>query len=99
TRSKRDWSSDVCSSDLAIRQGFLVLCNTKISETPEIVGLRILGSFLQHGRHVGDDLSVFPLRLVQGCPFLEGINAAIVNFDRFEIGRASCRERGSCVVW
>src|SRR6266508_6167106 len=57
TRWPRDWSSDVCSSDLAARQsdGALVWKNTCLGATQAI---EIIRSFLYKGSHAHDCSSV-----------------------------------------
>src|SRR5206468_7016046 len=69
TRSDRDWSSDVCSSDLDAVEA------TQRVHTADIVGMTAgqvrYGPFVDEDGLLVDDGTVF----------------------RFEIGRASCRER------
>src|SRR5690606_40012170 len=88
TRFSRDWSSDVCSSDLAaaapgrdaaarIRRASLVLL-----AGPEPAGRALSG-------HVADAAEQLPRAAV-----LRTNHAA----RRAEIGRASCRERGGNAV-
>src|SRR5207249_9223990 len=95
TRSKRDWSSDVCSSDLA---GAVVSFLFSL-------GLQSIGFFAdQHnavaamaGLGIGSAVFIVlvPLFIVVGL----FIGSAIVHLCLMivEIGRASCRER-LCVV-
>src|SRR5699024_11897311 len=86
TMSKRDWSSDVCSSDLiAITlAGFLGAASAAESFSDVIVeaviktGIRIPENLL-------NSIVVFLITL-------------IISFINIEIGRASCRERCSTRV-
>src|SRR5699024_11255650 len=85
TRSKRDWSSDVCSSDLVVRTHAL-------SST---IGARAtVGPFtyLRPGTELGEEGKL--------GGFVETKNATIGRGSKvphltYEIGRASCRERVS----
>src|SRR5207253_6608079 len=91
TRWPRDWSSDVCSSDL-------MLAGTPGAETA--YGLLTMG--LSSALGVNETLSAGPL--------IEGVDVSAFGLaygtDRsgttdgamFEIGRASCRERGEVTV-
>src|SRR5207249_7330038 len=88
TRSKRDWSSDVCSSDLAVAPDHFVivflefLCgfHLQIPEPPvAVLVVQIVGAILQEDAD----------RLVGGLADDAGIAVTAA-----EIGRASCRERG-----
>src|SRR5699024_11647607 len=82
TRSKRDWSSDVCSSDLIPAGQMIGLIG------PDGVGKSSLLSLVSGSRVIqegdvwvmGGDMGQKSHRNVT-CP-------------RIEIGRASCRERG-----
>src|SRR5699024_11695095 len=68
TRSKRDWSSDVCSSDLDIP-----MQRQACREFAAARGWKIIKEFYEKG--------------------ISGFKTPTA--DRREIGRASCRERGS----
>src|SRR5207249_9299876 len=97
-RSKRDWSSDVCSSDLATaslhRSGFLDFGGRLADALTQVVELgaaHIAGAldfdFLDEGRMRREDA-------------LDALAVAdATHGERLlqEIGRASCRERGD--VW
>src|SRR5690606_39530093 len=78
TRFSRDWSSDVCSSDLAL-DGAAV-------EEPAAPERRMLPPQLRHRRHELDE------RLVDGVPVHP--RQLVVLRVAVEIGRASCRKEG-----
>src|SRR5207249_5237630 len=83
TRSKRDWSSDVCSSDLAAAEDRLVLVEGVDHEVERRADLRHADDGERAARaerveRLADDGEV--------ADRLEGVVGA-------EIGRASCRER------
>src|SRR5207249_5352408 len=95
TRSKRDWSSDVCSSDLIGRElrafetpfgraGFLI-CNDRwnpmIARTVVLDGARILLIPSYGSKRKSQNEAVLARARENG-----------------EIGRASCRERGEMRV-
>src|SRR5699024_12438258 len=90
TRSKRDWSSDVCSSDLEL----LVVAEHGLDDVggvpdlhPEALMLhRIPGGFAQ-ARPGGEQAVVRPMGVDQTVQLRHHLGA--------EIGRASGRERGS----
>src|SRR5207249_8861882 len=78
TRSKRDWSSDVCSSDLS-------WCGPCFGQGPDALhkGERAITSFNRNWQNrMG----------VGGEGYLA--SPAVVAASALEIGRASCRERG-----
>src|SRR5699024_12088170 len=89
TRSKRDWSSDVCSSDLlgsAFAPAYVCAVWWKKANAPGAIASMIAGSvgaiaaqLLGLSDSVGLD------------PMLVGIVLSIIAI--IEIGRASCRER------
>src|SRR2546421_9539085 len=78
TRSDRDWSSDVCSSDLG---------EGRPPERTRRVE-RAAGAFGARAAHGGRDSSGLRDRLLSGRARRGG------NFPRGQIGRASCRGRG-----
>src|SRR3546814_9034274 len=88
-----DWSSDVCSSDLAAdviglpRALFLVL-----AEAERILRRRTLGRAIHHARLCAADVEKNQLE----CPADGGVGARALPeavAGAVEIGRASCRER------
>src|SRR5699024_12088909 len=86
TRSKRDWSSDVCSSDLSATMtgagnAITTFKNARISVALMLNELRtqMLKKFIQTAIYVPHFLS---WAIVSGLTYL-----------LFEIGRASCRDR------
>src|SRR5206468_6798798 len=88
TRSDRDWSSDVCSSDLALGE--------RIRKESVDFGQLTLevdaADFLDAAKRLRDEpeLAFSELLDVVGVDY-EGYNGW--SGPRFEIGRASCRER------
>src|SRR2546430_12968950 len=81
TRFACDWSSDVCSSDLARKRS---PSSRPVPSAPELVPIGRVG------RPHGLDGSFF----VEGPSEREGAFAAGATVYVAEIGRASCRERG-----
>src|SRR5207249_8319970 len=90
TRSKRDWSSDVCSSDLLVTVDrrsrayglYYTLSVGASSSAPTVCGL------------LGDAVGVGPTLVVVALVVLVTIPLCLA-----QIGRASCRERregGGC---
>src|SRR2546422_10528920 len=53
TRCSRDWSSDVCSSDLGAGADCIVLCDTNGGELPEVVEQRVRDVRAQLGTSLG----------------------------------------------
>src|SRR5690606_41073309 len=94
TRFSRDWSSDVCSSDLDIRDdrerapgagkslGKIVACDV-LHHTP--AGLERLAA-------PGD--GIHAEHMIARCPRLDPARAGEIGTKHAEIGRASCRESG-----
>src|SRR5699024_12010135 len=81
TRSKRDWSSDVCSSDLSsvlpvIKEEYVKLTGS----TEEAI---ILNQFIYWSERTKDV-----------SKYLLEEKTRLENGSKEEIGRASCRERG-----
>src|SRR5699024_11685288 len=89
TRSKRDWSSDVCSSDL-------VSCDGGHNDVCYIPPGQVNGFVFFDGKH-----GLFPLPcrvsfdLRKNPLWDSSLLFPLALFCPFEIGRASCRER----VW
>src|SRR5206468_8766678 len=94
TRSDRDWSSDVCSSDLA--QGRTLpdnLCEVHLrADFFFQIELFLREFVLELG-----DLTVGKGVFDGNCDLARGMAEEIDVFGR-EIGRASCRERWECWV-
>src|SRR3546814_2772398 len=93
-----DWSSDVCSSDLRAPSS-RVAASTFSRASSISVSSGKLGGMAFHlgekGVQMGDGrLVVHALLQV----LLQVIGQARIQGDGFEIGRASCRERGSQYV-
>src|SRR5207245_3183883 len=99
TRCYRDWSSDVCSSDLAISQtscGVLQKMGSQIQWLHSYVtGDKIYCVYVapseamvrEHAKQGG-----FPANRVSEIK-------SVIDPTTAEIGRASCRERSGVVVW
>src|SRR5699024_12034916 len=98
TRSKRDWSSDVCSSDLGIdvvdnHTGQVIPCIQQ--EVDEAAGLKdkrchIVGNFHVHPfRHHQIKLQLLDRKLLVFGQLPEVV---------VKIGRASCGDRGEDLV-
>src|SRR5690606_40211953 len=90
TRFSRDWSSDVCSSDLIIV--FVVF----VGKTYELLAryLPHVVDFLNHlnpGHVVGEGQHELVCAGVVVLPLLYSVFSEVVD-DCLEIGRASCRE-------
>src|SRR5699024_11663002 len=92
TRSKRDWSSDVCSSDLLL----VVILEAQVGAEGGDSETLLLGEFARPrrrldvpGRHVG---------VAGPLDALEAGGRSMAD-DGPEIGRASCRERGWSAVY
>src|SRR5207249_9673395 len=93
TRSKRDWSSDVCSSDLVLYPGL---------SQPEPAYMRIVAEHLPHALRgvvfagfMAAFMSTVATQLNWGASYLVAdFYRRFVKRDGTEkIGRASCRER------
>src|SRR5207245_5222049 len=89
TRCYRDWSSDVCSSDLAAYAG------TKGARRPEDVTSGLLREFVYELK----DLGLAPATIRRQISAVRTYYRYLVGEghatrDPSEIGRASCRERG-----
>src|SRR5207249_7452801 len=91
TRSKRDWSSDVCSSDLA----------AKNYQNDGDSAFRLFYDTIKGGDFRSREANVYRLAeisasiidqcVAQGVPFAREYGGLLANRS-FEIGRAPCRE-------
>src|SRR5699024_11979822 len=85
TRSKRDWSSDVCSSDLH-SSGISLKINFKV--------FHLQYRFIHHSHflNLGSSASLKPSPTALNAKIVRQISTPGKK-SRHEIGRASCRER------
>src|SRR5207249_9386261 len=94
TRSKRDWSSDVCSSDLQAPEsfGFVEVLRIRRLAAVDIEAV-VAHEFKLLGLEQFGDIS---------DTLIDALQEPFENLSRraglSEIGRASCRERGEYVV-
>src|SRR5699024_11658790 len=91
TRSKRDWSSDVCSSDLAMSWWLM-----RVKEPgPTTYPLKCSGTFWKLFRSVKPHLAMARLRppLKFSTPHGRVDGPLRICSREGKIGRASCRER------
>src|SRR5690606_40923170 len=95
TRFSRDWSSDVCSSDLRLSR-FFSAWNTRLAEdAPEVqttgqaVDLLLLEGQLVYEQRLLERAEREREEIESLLPFAEELAQLL------KIGRASCRERGS----
>src|SRR5690606_40713827 len=88
TRFSRDWSSDVCSSDLRFALTFLVIaCPGALVISTPVSLVAGMGNAARHGA------------LIKGGDALERLaRVDTLVLDKTEIGRASCREREEVAV-
>src|SRR5690606_40675325 len=88
TRFSRDWSSDVCSSDLRTRAAHCL--QELLRQHPKI---RLTGNRVGHERLTGYSLHL----VLHGGKIMVKSLLRTVRLDRYgsvvEIGRAACRER------
>src|SRR5690606_39359356 len=86
TRFSRDWSSDVCSSDLMIKDNHIAACGS-------------IRKAVQHVREQLGPMVKIEVETESEQEVIEAVeaNADIIMFDNRspeeKIGRASCRER------
>src|SRR5699024_12010691 len=94
-RSKRDWSSDVCSSDLlgtvttsSVVEALLTVASVplKVTVFSALVALKLVPEMVT----VVPTAPSFGLRLVT----VSCLSGSGVTIKEGQIGRASCRERG-----
>src|SRR5206468_6679576 len=94
TRSDRDWSSDVCSSDLSFTLTIpYVRINKSGGSVRMLTGLNVLGPAGGDSIQFANSTSTLTLN---GQPLTLGSTVGA------EIGRASCRERAAiacCAGW
>src|SRR5699024_11925915 len=95
TRSKRDWSSDVCSSDLTLepddlRIGWYYHDRSEDGSTPAATLLRNEGDMISLSIPIAEEDAWGPV-----SRWFDGTGVRYGD-DPDQIGRASCRERG-CV--
>src|SRR5207247_2792427 len=95
TSSTRDWSSDVCSSDLAARGRHMTAGGPPKGSIAETV--QTTDGFL---RHAGREFLVVLYTAVRSLKLYPIENAQVQKAldDLTKIGRASCRERGAVEV-
>src|SRR5690606_41178034 len=87
TRFSRGWSSDVCSSDLAL----LAACVFTIASG---VGAKETCSAEVGTVEAADGSTMLPCDLVGGLSSIAALGSVVIVIVSFaEIGRASCRER------
>src|SRR5207249_7576386 len=96
TRSKRDWSSDVCSSDLHRLRGGSLGWHLRFEARAAARFSRIYRAV--HGRAPAISI-IHCVKSIHTLPTASG-ERPIVEFlsSREQIGRASCRERVSLTV-
>src|SRR5690606_40940537 len=91
TRFSRDWSSDVCSSDLPARSGFELVDQLEPSPGPLDLAAGARGEALIGEALEGDGALAVGVRSVRE-PAVEHGAAHVLDMVE-QIGRASCRER------
>src|SRR5690606_40170506 len=93
TRFSRDWSSDVCSSDLAQSDSPLqpIAQLPEMERVPRIPGFTVAGPFNVTG--LGDTPSRRRIFVCRPKSAAEELPCARRILGTLEIGRASCRER------
>src|SRR5699024_12239214 len=94
TRSKRDWSSDVCSSDLPVNARVPALAaaiDNALGDSVEMVGFDAHAVAIAVRRALGKATG-------WGDHEFEVIGPEVMDPVMHEIGRASCREREQVVV-
>src|SRR5207249_9297200 len=93
TRSKRDWSSDVCSSDLALSQCIVSLAQGAARQAPPQRFCQLAETFSGEIERIAH----LHARTFPACALDSGAEALLLLSDEnaLKIGRASCRERVS----
>src|SRR5699024_11679159 len=91
TRSKRDWSSDVCSSDLDTPLGLTALIGMLMLIGVVVTNAIVLIDLINQFRERGADLRT---AIVQGARlrYRPILMTAAATIFALKIGRASCRE-------
>src|SRR5207249_8707948 len=94
TRSKRDWSSDVCSSDLEIRS-YRQHVMKRIEEAKERTDRRPRGPE-NHRAHFASSIRFITCWRYERISSRSAVSSPRrwLTVERWEIGRASCRARG-----
>src|SRR5690606_40934664 len=87
TRFSRDWSSDVCSSDLAAALCGLVIASGKVTYVAIVVGAMLSLILLQM------PAIAMWLVLVGALAISGPVAFFFPALEKLQIGRASCRER------
>ena len=88
-----DWSSDVCSSDLAVlgwKEFELELLRDADDNVVIICAVENLDPM---GIHTGDSITVAPAMTLSDTAYQQMRDESILAMRSMEIGRASCRER------
>src|SRR5207253_4664965 len=98
TRWPRDWSSDVCSSDL-----ILTPLIAAIAGKPDFSAFTatLNGGVIQYGLFLNALIAFIMVALAVYFFIVAPTNALAARMKRGEapqIGRASCREKGECTV-
>src|SRR5699024_11464658 len=94
TRSKRDWSSDVCSSDLE-------LSNTgraTVTDVNRNVAANFNNNYQDQGMHRYGQQFLYSTLLVKQISTSIKLVGNQAFFNEAEIGRASCRDREDRMV-
>src|SRR3546814_13169528 len=93
-----DWSSDVCSSDLGLRE---ILQRVGLGRHGRNPGFKFSAEEFQRGlqrfhrtRRMRAERAPWPEQLGQMFELDEITGVTAPLFERHQIGRASCRERG-----
>src|SRR5690606_40595536 len=90
TRFSRDWSSDVCSSDLLRTHAPSTYKIPLASDVPGVFNVRLAEWSVNPERTIGRSKAVGEPPLMLAISVVEALGMAVASL---EIGRASCRER------